>query len=245
MEHSFSWQGKKVAFLGDSITDKIHCGTTKNYWQFLAEYAGIEPLVYGLNGQAWRHVVPQAEKLYAEHGDDVDAIFVFLGTNDYNNAVPVGNFWSITEEKINSHGVVMTKRRRTPILDESTFCGRINLGLKFLKERFPRQQIVVLTPIHRGKFLGESSNIQVPESCPNDIDVYFEEYIAKIREAADIWSVPLIDLYRTSGLLPELEIFGQYVHDESVDRLHPNAAGHERIAKTIFSQMLTLPPTFR
>ena len=29
------WQGKKVAFLGDSITDKIHIGTEKNYWQFL------------------------------------------------------------------------------------------------------------------------------------------------------------------------------------------------------------------
>ena len=39
------WKGKKVAFLGDSITDKKHVGTTKNYWQYLAEMLGLTPLV--------------------------------------------------------------------------------------------------------------------------------------------------------------------------------------------------------
>ena len=42
------WYGKKVAFLGDSITDKCHVGTTKNYWQFLRDYLGVEHLVYGV-----------------------------------------------------------------------------------------------------------------------------------------------------------------------------------------------------
>ena len=42
------WKGKKVAFLGDSITDKIHVGTTKNYWQYLSEMLGLEPFVYGI-----------------------------------------------------------------------------------------------------------------------------------------------------------------------------------------------------
>ena len=31
------WQNKRIAFLGDSITDKCHVGTTKNYWQYLEE----------------------------------------------------------------------------------------------------------------------------------------------------------------------------------------------------------------
>ena len=42
------WKGKKVAFLGDSITDKIHVGTTKNYWQYLSEMLGLELLDYGI-----------------------------------------------------------------------------------------------------------------------------------------------------------------------------------------------------
>ena len=31
------WKGKRVAFLGDSITDKKRIGTTKCYWEYLAE----------------------------------------------------------------------------------------------------------------------------------------------------------------------------------------------------------------
>ena len=34
------WKGRKVAFMGDSITDKAHVGTTKNYWQYLQEMLG-------------------------------------------------------------------------------------------------------------------------------------------------------------------------------------------------------------
>ena len=41
------WKGRKVAFMGDSITDKAHVGTTKNYWQYLQEMLGLVPFVYG------------------------------------------------------------------------------------------------------------------------------------------------------------------------------------------------------
>ena len=50
------WCNKKVAFIGDSITDKIHVGTTRNYWDYLAESCGIIPLVYGINGSQWNGV---------------------------------------------------------------------------------------------------------------------------------------------------------------------------------------------
>ena len=72
------WKNKKAAFLGDSITDKVHVGTGKNYWEYLAESCGLIPLVYGINGQRWGSVRSQAEKLLAEHGSEVDAIFVFM-----------------------------------------------------------------------------------------------------------------------------------------------------------------------
>ena len=62
------WKGRKVAFMGDSITDKAHVGTTKNYWQYLQEMLGLVPFVYGINGQQWRDVPGQCEKLRAERG---------------------------------------------------------------------------------------------------------------------------------------------------------------------------------
>ena len=67
------WKGKRVAFLGDSITDSIHVGTTKCYWEFLAEWLGIEPHVYAKNGNQWDGVLRQAERLKAD-GTQVDAI---------------------------------------------------------------------------------------------------------------------------------------------------------------------------
>ena len=57
------WKGRKVAFMGDSITDKAHVGTTKNYWQYLQEMLGLVPFVYGINGQQWRDVPGQCERL--------------------------------------------------------------------------------------------------------------------------------------------------------------------------------------
>lgn len=85
------WKGKKVAFLGDSITDKQHVGTTKCYWEYLAELLGLEAFSYGINGNRMDGLLAQAERLYRERGGDVDAIIVFGGTNDYNGGVPWAN----------------------------------------------------------------------------------------------------------------------------------------------------------
>ena len=119
------WQGKKVAFLGDSITDKIHVGTEKNYWQYLEEKLGITPLVYGINGNRWLDTKPQAEKLFAEHGTDIDAIFIFMGTNDYMGAIMPGEWYSFQMEETNHGGNMVKRLRRHLNLDEETFCGRI------------------------------------------------------------------------------------------------------------------------
>ena len=239
------WKNKKVAFLGDSITDKIHVGTEKNYWEYLAESCGLIPLVYGINGQRWGSVRSQAEKLLAEHGSEVDAIFVFMGTNDYNGSVPPGEWFVLQEEENNYHGVMKKKLRRHFNMDKSTLKGCINDGMSFLKKHFPLQQIILMTPVHRGFACFSETNVQPEESFPNELERYVEDYIASIREASDIWSVPLIDLYSDSGLFPVMDEYAQYFHLANTDRLHPNAAGHKRIAETIRYKIQALPATFR
>jgi len=239
------WRNKKVAFIGDSITDKIHVGTTRNYWDYLAESCGIIPLVYGINGSQWDGVIPQAEKLIAEHGSDIDAIFVFLGTNDYNHSIPLGVWYDYREEETNCHGVMKKAMRRYFNTSASTLRGRINAGMGFLKKHFPLQQIILMTPVHRGFACFSETNVQPEESFPNELERYFEDYIACIRETSDIWSVPVIDLYSDSGLFPVMDEYAQYFHLADTDRLHPNAAGHKRIAETIRYKIQTLPASFR
>ncbi|MBP5641213.1 MAG: SGNH/GDSL hydrolase family protein [Victivallales bacterium] len=239
------WSGKKVAFLGDSITDKVHVGTEKNYWQFLNEWLGLEHLVYGINGHRMIDILGQAKKLHDEHGDNVDAIFIFAGTNDFNGGVPMGEWWSTAMEEVNSHGRLMVKQRRHFLMDETTFRGRINIVMAYLKETFPLQQIVLMTPIHRGFATFGGTNIQPEESFTNDIGLYVDEYIQAIKDAGNIWAVPVIDLNSISGLYPLTPSHAPFFHVADTDLLHPGAEGHRRMALAMAYQMLSLPATFK
>lgn len=238
------WQGKKVAFLGDSMTDKC-IESVDNYWMYLEKYLGIQPIVYGINGNQWINALDQAKKLKAEHGSDVDAVIVFIGTNDYNNAVPIGEWWSFREEETNSKGVIVKRMRRIPNMGDSTVCGRINQVMSYLKNNFPLQQIILLTPIHRGFARFSEQNVQPEESFPNNLGIYLDDYIRTTREAGSIWAVPVIDLHSLSGLFPVSDAYTRFFNNPETDRLHPSSAGHERIAKTLMYQLLALPATFR
>ena len=59
------WQGKRVAYFGDSITDPRNNASVKKYWSYLHEWLGINPYVYGVSGRQWNDIPRQAEKLRA------------------------------------------------------------------------------------------------------------------------------------------------------------------------------------
>ena len=238
------WRGKRVAFLGDSMTDLHRVGTTCVYWEYLSELLGIKPLVYGINGDQWNGIYKQAMKLHEEKGTDVDAILIFAGTNDYNQGIPIGEFFSETTKQVNVNGNLVTRKYRTPVLNDSTFCGRMNKVMTYLKNNFPKQQIIIMTPIHRGYAKFGGNNVQPDENYCNGQGLYFDAYIDALKKAASYWAVPLIDLYSLSGLFPLADAQGQYFHDRETDKLHPNAAGDYRLAKTIKYQLLALPSSF-
>lgn len=238
------WQGKRVAFLGDSITDKNHIGTTKNYWQYLQELLGLEPLVYGINGHQWNGIYEQSVAL-KEAAEPVDAILIFAGTNDYYGDVPLGDWYKYEAVPVEVSGP-KTELRKQRLLQESaeTFRGRINTAMAYLKTNFPTQQIILLTPIHRGYARFGDQNIQPDESFPNGIGLYIDDYVEVIKEAANVWAVPVIDLNSLSGLYPVNDSQVIYIADSEKDRLHPNAEGHYRMAKALQYQLLAYPAGF-
>ena len=240
-----AWRGKHVVFLGDSISDKRHIGCTKNYWQYLAERLGLDAYVYAVNGAQLKGLMDQAKAVKRDLAYHVDAIIVFAGTNDYNGGVPQGEWFTVAEEETNRNGQTVKLPRRRLVTDMNTFRGRLNALMSYLKENFPTQQIILMTPIHRGFATFGERNVQPDESFPNARGIFFEEYIADIRRAADIWSVPLIDLYRTSGLTPLADEHYRFFHDAGTDRLHPNSYGQRRMALTMEGALLALPPEFK
>ena len=84
------WKGKRVAFLGDSITDKRRVGTKKCYWEYLTEMFALTPYIYVISGHQMHQVYGQSEKLLSEHADSVYAINIFAGTYDYYSVLSSG-----------------------------------------------------------------------------------------------------------------------------------------------------------
>jgi lysophospholipase L1-like esterase len=239
------WEGKKVAFLGDSMTDKCRVGTTCIYWEYLVQLLGIKPFVYGVNGAQWNGIYNQAVKLNQEQGNAIDAIIVFAGTNDYNANTPLGTFYSEKMKQTNHNGKMVMRKYREPVMTDSTFCGRINMAISYLKQNFSTQQIIIMTPIHRGYAQFGANNIQPEESYCNGCGLYLEAYVNILKRASLVWSVPIIDLYSLSGLYPLYDTDSIYFHNATTDRLHPNAKGDYRLAKTIQYQLLPLPASFK
>ena len=91
--YTHPWMKKRVAYFGDSITDPNNKASRLKYWSYLQEWLGITPFVYGKSGRQWDDIPRQADMLQKEHGDSVDAIMIFMGTNDYNNGVPIGDWY--------------------------------------------------------------------------------------------------------------------------------------------------------
>ncbi len=242
------WEGKTVAYFGDSITDPRNKAADSKYWNYLKEWLGITPYVYAVSGREWNDIPRQTHMLQEEHGDDFDAILIFMGTNDYNNAVPLGRWYDEKMETV-EYGHRYEKRpesrlRRVINMDQDTYRGRINIALDSLKRTYPTKQIVLLTPIHRSEFYANEKNWQVPEDYVNRCGEYLDAYVNAVIEAGRIWSVPVIDLNALCGLYPLEDNHARYFNNEETDRLHPNNDGHRRMARTLYYQLLTLPCTF-
>lgn len=243
------WQGKRVAFIGDSFTDPQSYGNKiKKYWTFLQEWLDITPYVYGVSGRQWNNVPYQVKQLFEQHGNDVDAILVFIGTNDFNAGVPIGEWFTESVEQVmaarGEPKKLVNLKRRTLIMDNNTYRGRINIGISQLKKLFPDKQIILLTPMHRSFADFGEKNVQPDESYQNGCGEYADVYMQAVKDAGNIWGIPVIDLNAATGMNPMVEEQLIYFYDSGFDRLHPNTKGQERIAKTLFHQLLLYPCVF-
>nr|WP_254364411.1 hypothetical protein [Segatella copri] len=102
----------------------------------------------------------------------------------------------------------------------------------------------MMTPVHRALFASGDKNIQPDEMYENARGIFFDEYVKAIKETGNVWAVPVIDLNSLSGLFPLYDAGAQMFNKPDTDRLHPNDAGHSRMAKTIMQQLSALPCVF-
>ena len=232
------WEGARVAVFGDSITDPAQTNSQRVYWQYLADWLKWKPAVFGISGHSWSDMLGQIDRAEKAMGDEVDAVTIFLGTNDYAGGVPLGRWYDIVDGSTNWWGKTIPMKHRVLNRDRTTLRGRINLALERVRNRWPKVRVILFTPIHREYFRCSETNVQPAEDWPNISGLYIDDYVACIREAADIWGCVVIDLYRDSGLLPRLDAqHREEFRSFMTDGLHPNSAGHLRLAETIYYRL--------
>lgn len=211
------WLGKKIGCLGDSIT--AFDSAVKKYYQYIVEYYPMASFtVQAVSGATISSYYSPIYAKVADLDSDCDIVTVLGGTNDFQHDVALGSLFT------ESNGV------RTPTTDTSTFYGALNTMIQALIAKYPTKRILLLTPLHRGAVGSYPSEYQ-----QNGLGKYFDEYIEAVKKAGAFWSVPVLDLYNDVGINPNVS--QQASAYFSSDLLHPNTAGHARMAEIIVGKM--------
>lgn len=213
--------GKKVAFLGDSITEGAGVSDEAHrYTNVFARLTGCEIFVDGISGtRIAKQTAPTVDNPRFDLDfvsrvpalpADADIVVVFGGTNDFGHGdVPFGAFEDRTQD---------------------TFCGAMHVLCKALVEKYPYGTVVFMTPLHR---LSEDATVnELGLPCKP-----LAEYVGMIRRVCEYYSLPVLDLYKNSGMQPIVPCIQEIYMP---DGLHPSDAGAEKIAVCLKAFLLNL-----
>ena len=214
-------KGKKIVFLGDSITEG--CGTSgveHHFVTLIGQMGECEVKNYGIGGTRFARQTTPTWEIWdkdfcgrvEELDEDADVVVVFGGTNDFGHGdAPLGT-----------------------IEDRSlyTFYGACHHIMTRLHERFPGKPILVLTPLHRCN----EDNVR-GDGWKAEEAAVLKTYVEIIREVAEFYSLPVLDLFAESGIQPRVDIIKEKF---CPDGLHPNDAGHVLLAKKIYAKLCAM-----
>lgn len=230
-------KGRTVSFLGDSITtyagyipdgnSASYTGTNwgvnhvyQTWWHRVMNRCGLALNTNNswggakVSGTAASAGTIRATQL--DNGSDPDIIIVYLGTNDFNGNVPLGEY----------------NGRSVPV-STNTFREAYALMLKNILTRYHKAKVYVMTITACQRTTDE---INAPEI--NGAGVGIWEYNRAIREIADMYHVEVIENascqinnYNAS------ENFGDLVSSTGAF-LHPNKTGFKKIADKVIKTVL-------
>lgn len=214
-------KNKKVWFLGDSITEGAGVSSPeKCFVSVFGKISGAEVKNYGIGGT---RIAKQKNKSENERweqdflsrvdnmDDNADIVVVFGGTNDFGHG----------DAKMGT----MESR------DEYTFYGALHGLCTSLINKYPKAEIIFMTPLHRVNEDDEVNEIGIKR------EVNLWGYVNIIKEVAGYYGLPVLDLFNTSGLQPKVDIIRKMYMP---DGLHPSDVGAEKIAKRLYSFLLSL-----
>ena len=211
--------GIKANFLGDSITEGV--GTTcpeNTYHQLIAKNCGLTVARnYGISGTRFAKQYnptvdnPRFDLDFCGRVEEMDA--------DADLIVVFGG--------TNDFGHGDAPFGKFEDRTKDTFCGACHELMTKLINKYPDSTIVIMTPLHR-----------ITEDEPSVGNARpLSDYVEMIKKTAEFYSLPVMDLWSASGIQPRVDI----IKDKYCpDGLHPNDAGHAKMAERIGNFLLTL-----
>lgn len=200
-------EGKKIAFLSDSITKGIYLANlSDSYMEQLRRAVNWGAFVnHSVPGsRIGEYIGPDPKRIkgsflerYPQMPDGMDIVVIFGGSNDFG----IGN------------APMGTPADRDPY----TFNGAVNLLMDGIKKKYPDATIIVVIPLHRKD-----------ENIPNAFSgAVLEDYIQALRRKAIENCFLICDLRTADGLQGDERYYSMLMDDG----LHPLEEGHAIIAK--------------
>ena len=130
-----NYKGRTAVFVGDSITFGATLESDElQYWRHLQNNLGLGQVVnHGVSGSCissnndrGHNYSPLVDRYQNIPGADL--IFIFMGTNDFGHATPLGTTADTTDVSV---------------------CGALNMVIDHLQQAHPDSKIVLITPIVR------------------------------------------------------------------------------------------------
>ena len=205
-------KNKKILILGDSITEGA-CASKPElcFVELLKSKYNLNCINYGVGGtRIARQLNPSWPALFDYDYNmrlevmkkDADIVIVFGGTNDFGHG----------DASFSGEGYY-------------SFTGALNILFDNLKKKYPKQTIVIITPLQRSD--------QEKSLCGHPL----VDYASLIKKEALNRNYNILDLYNDIDFKVGTEAFKNNIF---TDGLHPNDNGHELIAKKIYNYLKEL-----
>ena len=200
---SYKFGRSAVTFFGDSIT--VANGVDRPWTTIVANALNTSATKNGWSGTTYTS--GSREHSAVDRVDEItnqDLVVVEFGVNDFHYGRPLGEFGDT---------------------DTSKFYGALDFVYNKLVTNNPTAKFVIMTPMKNHGY-GTS-----PDSFTQNSDGHYQiDYVNAIKQVADKYSLPVLDMYANSGISAMNETHNQkYLFDG----LHPNQEGSFIVASKV------------
>lgn len=200
-------RGKKIVFLGDSITQGAGATKKENvYLEVCAKKLGAKAVNFGVGGtRIAPQITPSAEAFCDEYfllrakkmDKDADLVVVFGGTNDFGHGdAPFG---------------------RIGDKDPATFCGAYDALIEYLMATYGKEKLIIVYPLRRRNETATNGDGSKAEGSKP-----LAEYHDAEKAIAEKCGLKSVDFWNDGDLNPNTPDG----NENFADGLHPNDIGH-------------------